>query len=429
MIVIEDNRAGGVYDMPLGTLLEDVARNAIAAARRTRKTIYVFYASGRYFGVTDPIENSITVVHPNRGDFPDRVHFERVMAKLHPMSVLSSEQRHYDYSAKGNRARGKSAATPKEAYVARFPSDFHAQRFVDYVNAEAKERAAWIKPGTTSTVVLVPPPGTDPELVGVVVRRHLGVVSIQPIAWKGRMIPGGLRPTPYDPRGSRDRAVGGRLTPEERSDAPSKLERKLADPEAWRGFSIAPANDIEGKPGSIWVHREPDGAVVVRKLGGSQFVRIDPSGDGYEASVWYRGLRGEEPRLGRMNARRTTIDAAVTWGKDLLTREEREVETRQRMEAGTEEGGELPVGAVVRFRDRGARRRYVVARVMHFGSGENAWTDYYLVALSGGEAGSGSSGIRREHVVLDADQTVQFKGAIARKLERQFEYYSSQRSV
>ena len=57
MIVIEDNRAGGVYDMPLGTLLEDVARNAIAAARRTRKTIYVFYASGRYFGVTDPIEN------------------------------------------------------------------------------------------------------------------------------------------------------------------------------------------------------------------------------------------------------------------------------------------------------------------------------------------------------------------------------------
>ena len=130
-----------------------------------------------------------------------------------------------------------------------------------------------------------------------------------------------------------------------------------------------------------------------------------------------------------MNARRTTIDAAVTWGKDLLTREEREVETRQRMETGTEEVGELPVGAVVRFRDRGARRRYVVARVMHFGSGENAWTDYYLVALSGGEAGSGSSGIRREHVVLDADQTVQFKGAIARKLERQFEYYSSQRSV
>jgi len=271
----------------------------------------------------------------------------------------------------------------------------------------------------------VPPPGTDPELVGAVVRRHLGVVSIQPIAWKGRMIPGGLRPTPYNPRGSRDRAVGGRLTPEERSDAPSKIERKLADPDAWRGFSIAPANDIEGKLGSIWVHREPDGAVVVRKLGGSQFVRIDPSGGGYEASVWYRGLRGEEPRLGRMNTRRTTIDAAVTWGKDLLTREEREVETRQRMEAGTEEGRNLQVGEVVRFRDRGARRRYVVARVVYYPT----WVDYHLVALSGGEAGSGSSGVRREQVTLDADQTVEFKGAIARKLERQFEYYSSQRSV
>lgn len=219
---------------------------------------------------------------------------------------------------------------------------------------------------------------------------------------------------------SENRAVDGRLDPEERASIPSKIERRLELPEALRGFSIRPANDVEGAPGTIWAHREPDGATIVQKIGGSQFVRIDPlPHGGYEARVWYRGLRGDEPTMGRRDARRTTLDAAVTWARDLLTRHEREATVRQRMEAGLEEGGELAVGAVVRFRDRGARRRYVVAKVNRYPT----WVDYNLVALSGGEAGSAPSGVRREQVVLDDDQVVRFTGAGARKLERKFDTY------
>lgn len=222
--------------------------------------------------------------------------------------------------------------------------------------------------------------------------------------------------------GEANRAIGGRLTAEERGEVRSKVARKLATSPA--GFSLAPANDTVGMPGSVWVHREPDGAVVVRKIGGSQFVRIDEEGGAYSARVWYGPSGGAEARMGRMSARRSTIDAAVTWAKDLLTREEREAGTRQRMEAGREaetaSGMVLPVGSVVRFRERGSRRRYVVAKVNRFGSGATSWTDYHLVALSGGEAGSGPSGVRREQLMLDADQGVVFEGAIARRLEHKY---------
>jgi hypothetical protein len=218
--------------------------------------------------------------------------------------------------------------------------------------------------------------------------------------------------------GEANLAVGGRLMAEERGEVRSKVARKLATSPA--GFSLVPANDTVGMPGSIWVQREPDGAVVVREIGGSQFVKIEKEGDAYSAHVWYGSTSEPEPRMGRMSARRSTVDAAVTWAKDLFTREAREAGTRQRMEAGREAetaaGMELSVGQVVRFRDRGARRRYVVARVGHFPT----WTDYHLIALSGGEAGSGPSGVRREQLMLDDDQGVVFAGAIARRLEHKY---------
>lgn len=73
---------------------------------------------------------------------------------------------------------------------------------------------------------------------------------------------------------------------------------------------------------------------------------------------------------------------------------------------------------VVRFKHSG-RRRYVVVSVDTFGQ-------YLLSALSGGDAGSGPSGVLERDLVLDDDQTIAFTGVNGHKLQRRYESYLRQ---
>lgn len=66
---------------------------------------------------------------------------------------------------------------------------------------------------------------------------------------------------------------------------------------------------------------------------------------------------------------------------------------------------------------RGGRRRYVVARVEPNYGGEQT---YYLVALSGGDAGSAPSGVREAEIRKDRDQTIRFEGVRGPWLQRRY---------
>lgn len=76
----------------------------------------------------------------------------------------------------------------------------------------------------------------------------------------------------------------------------------------------------------------------------------------------------------------------------------------------------LPLNTVVHF--KGGRRRYIVV--------SNEKPDimgYMLRALTGGEAGSGPSGVKRGEIEIDANQKVAFAGPKAARLYRVYAEY------
>ncbi len=67
---------------------------------------------------------------------------------------------------------------------------------------------------------------------------------------------------------------------------------------------------------------------------------------------------------------------------------------------------------------RGGRRRYVVTVVEpNYGGGTQT---YYLVALSGGEAGSAPSGVREDQITRAKDQTLRWEGVMANRLKARY---------
>lgn len=72
----------------------------------------------------------------------------------------------------------------------------------------------------------------------------------------------------------------------------------------------------------------------------------------------------------------------------------------------------LKPGDVVHFAD-GRTRRFVIAEL-------DPWGNFNLTALSGGDAGSGPSGVSPDKLTLDRDQAVTFSGVEAGKRERDY---------
>jgi hypothetical protein len=81
----------------------------------------------------------------------------------------------------------------------------------------------------------------------------------------------------------------------------------------------------------------------------------------------------------------------------------------------------VKAGTVVRFAERGARRRYIVLTVHRYGGIDcPAFYKLHVLALSGGLKGCGSSDTFPEQVTPDVDQTVGFSGAIAHVLRARY---------